>query len=190
MSLDADINIRTAKAAAIMSKLNRKVWTSDNLTEKTKLHVYQARVLSTLLNSSEAYKMCARQEKKLNSFHLRCLRRILGISWQDRATKTEVLECAHSSGIYTLLSQRGLRWLGHIHRMADGRIPKYFQYGEIVIGTRSTGRPCLRYKDTCKRDMKMVDIDTNSWETGADGRGHWMLIVWNGVRKAEHKISG
>ena len=26
--------------------------------------------------------------------------------------------------MYTFLRQRRLRWLGHTHRMADGRIPK------------------------------------------------------------------
>ena len=27
-------------------------------------------------------------------------------------------------GLVTLLQQRRLRWLGHVHRMEDGRIPK------------------------------------------------------------------
>ena len=144
LSVDAEINIRIVKVAAIMSKLNRRVWRNNNLTESTKLHVYQACVLSTLLHSSEAWTTYARQEKNLNSVHLRCLIRILGISWQDRVTKTEVLERAHSSVIYTLLSQRRLRWFGHVRRMADGRIPKDLPYGEFVTGTRSTGCPFLR----------------------------------------------
>ena len=32
LSLDAEINIRVAKAAAVMSKLNRRVWQNNNLT--------------------------------------------------------------------------------------------------------------------------------------------------------------
>ena len=159
------------------------------MTENTKLHVYQACVLITLLYSSEEWTTYARHEKKLNSFHIRCLRRILGISWQDTVTNKEVIERARSSSIYTLLRQRHLRWLGHVHRMADGRTPKDLLYGELVTGTRSTGLPYLRYKDTCKRDMKVADIDTNSWETDAVDRGHWKLIVRNGIRKAEHKRS-
>ena len=79
LSLDADINIRIAEAAAVMPKLNRRVWQNNNLTQMTKLRVYEACVLSTLLYSSDAY---TRQEKKLNSFHL--LRRILDITWQDK----------------------------------------------------------------------------------------------------------
>ena len=49
LSLDAEINIRVAIAAAVMSKLNRRVWQDNNLTQMTKLRVYQACVLSTLL---------------------------------------------------------------------------------------------------------------------------------------------
>ena len=60
--LDAEINIRIAKAAAVMSKLNRRVWQNNNLTQITKLHVYQACVLSTLLYSSEAWTTYTRQE--------------------------------------------------------------------------------------------------------------------------------
>ena len=55
LPLDAEINIRTAKAAAVMSKLNRRVWQNNNLTQMTKLCIYQACVLSTLLYCSEAW---------------------------------------------------------------------------------------------------------------------------------------
>ena len=49
LSLDAEINTGITKAAAAMSKLNRRVWQNNNLTKITKLCVYQACVLSTLL---------------------------------------------------------------------------------------------------------------------------------------------
>ena len=57
LSLYAEINIgglRIAKAAAVMSKLNGRVWQNNNLTQITKLLVYKAYVLSNLLYISEA----------------------------------------------------------------------------------------------------------------------------------------
>ena len=104
----------------------------------------------------------ARQEAKLNSFHLRCIRRILGITWQDRIPNTTVLEKAKCSSIHALLSQRRLRWLGHICRMGKGRMPKDHLYGELDRGTRKTGCPLVRFKDVCKRDMKFAAIDIES----------------------------
>ena len=138
-------------------------------------------------DSSEAWTTYKRQEKKLNSFHLRCLRRILDISWQDKVTNTEVglLERASSFSLYTLLSQRRLRWLGHVHRITNGRIPKDMLYGELITGTRTVGRKYLRYRDTCKRDMKVAEIDITTWEVAADDRGHWIAVVKTGMERAE-----
>ena len=124
LSLEPEISSRIAKASAVMSKLHKRVWSNNNLTVNTKMQVYKACVLSTLLYSSESWTSYAAQERRLNTFHLRCLRRILGIKWQDRIPNTDVLEQAGLPTIFTLLSQRRLRWLGHVRRMKDGRIPK------------------------------------------------------------------
>ena len=157
------------------------------LTQMTKLHVYQACVLSTLLYSSEAWTTYTRQDTTLKSFHIRCLRRILYISWQDKVTHTDVLERASSFSIYTLLSQRRLRWLGHVHRMPNGRIPKYMLYGELVTGTCTATRPYLRYRGTCKRDIKVAGIDTTTWEAAADDRGNWRSVVNVLIRRGDEK---
>ena len=155
----------------------------------TKLPVYQACVLSTLLYRSEAWTTYTRQERKLNSFHLRCLKRILDISLQDKVTNTEVPERASSSSMYTLLSQRRLLWLGRVHRMPNVRIPKDMLYGELVTGTRTAGRPYLRYRDICKRDMKVAGIDPTTCEAAVDDRGHWRAVVKAGMRRGEEKRS-
>ena len=48
--------------------------------------------------------------------------------------------------------------------MGKGRILKDLLYSELEKGTRKTGCPLLRFKDVCKRDMKSVAIDIESWE--------------------------
>ena len=155
---------RIAKAVAVMARLSRRVWMNSQLTTNTKLKVYQACVLSTLLYGSESWSTYARQENRLENFHLRCLRHILGITWQDKITKAAVLEQAGSLSMHLMLCQRRLRWLGHVHRMEDGRIPKNVLYGELALARRPVSRPGLRYKDVCKRDLKLTDINTGSWE--------------------------
>ena len=127
LSIDVEVNSRIAKATAVMAKLNQRVW-NNSLTEKTRIHVYQACVLSTLLYGSESWTTYARHEKKLNSFHQRWLRRILHIKWQDKISNMEVLECANMRSMYTTLCERRLRWLGHVKRMDPGRIPKDILY--------------------------------------------------------------
>ncbi|GAA6107071.1 uncharacterized protein LOC118407100 [Tachysurus ichikawai] len=156
-----------------------------NVMKKTKICIYQACVLSTLLYSNEAWTTYASEEVKLNSFHLRCLRRILRIQWQDKVPNTEVLERTSVNSMFSILSERRLCWLGHVRRMDPGRIPKDLLYGELAEGARLTGRPRLRYKDVCKKDMKMANINVNNWESYADDRPAWRLAVRQGAQKAE-----
>ena len=55
--------------------------------------------------------------------------------------------------------------------MDDSRIPKDLLYRELADGARSRGRPSLRYKDSCKRDLKEAGIDLETWESLAENRG-------------------
>ena len=121
----------------------------------------------------------AGQESRFNTFHLRSICRILGISWLDKVTNADVLSRAGLSSMYTLLRQPRLRWVGHVRRMDDGRIPKYILYGELALGRRTTGHTHLRYKDVCVRHMKAVDIDTVSWEGPAADRTKWRSALKN-----------
>ena len=173
LSLDAEINKRIGKAASTLARLTARVWTSPKLSIKRKMAVYNACVISTLLYGSETWTTYAGQERRLNTFHLRSIRRILGICSQDKVTNADVLSRAGLPTIYTLLRQRRLRWLCHVRRMEDGRIPIDILYGELALGRRTTGRPHLRYKDVCVRDMKAIDIDTISWEGLAADRTKW-----------------
>ena len=181
LSLDSEINKRIGRAAGTLSKLTDRVWANPTLNVSTKMSVYSACVLSTLLYGSETWTPYARQEHRLQTFHLRNLRFILSIKWQEKKTNVEVLKLASLPSIYTLLRQRRMRWLGHVHRMDDGRIPKDLLYGELREGVRGTGRPLLRYKDVCKRDLKALDINESSWETSAADRDEWR-------RTLKHKL--
>ncbi|PIK38096.1 hypothetical protein BSL78_25071 [Apostichopus japonicus] len=170
-----------------MARLSARVWENRMLTTNTKMQVYQACVLRTLLYGSEAWTLYSHQECRLNTFHLRSLRKILGIKWQDQIPNSSVLELAGIQSMYAILSQRRLRWLGHVRRMDDGRIPKDILYGELATGSRRTGRPILRYKDTCKRDMKSGCIDPTNWEALAADRSKWRAAVRTAVSHREEQ---
>lgn len=65
LNIKVEVNNRIAKAAAVEARLTKRVWNNSSLTEKTRLRVYQACVLSTLLCGSESWTTYAKQEKKL-----------------------------------------------------------------------------------------------------------------------------
>ena len=156
-----------------MAKLSARICENKKLTTQTKVAVYRACIVSTLLFGSESWTTYASQEKRLNNFHMRCLRRILSISWTDKVSNNEVLARANIPSMFTLLRQRRLRWLGHVYRMEDGRIPKDLLYGELESGSRPIGRPKLRFKDVYKRDMLATGLPTDNWELHAADRSDW-----------------
>lgn len=99
-------------------------WTRGSGRTQSKLQVYQACVLNSLLYSSEAWTTYAVHERKLNSFHLRCLLCILCIQGQEKLPNTDGLRHAGISSIFTILSERRFRWLGHDRGMDPGHIPR------------------------------------------------------------------
>ena len=92
-------------------------------------------------------------------FHMRCLRNILKIKWQDRIPDTEVLKRAGNQSLYPILRSRRLRWLGHVARMNNSRIPKQILYGCLYEGTHEAERPKLRFRDQCKTSMMEFSVN-------------------------------
>ena len=89
LNLDLELNGRIGKASSTMGRLSRRVWENTKHTTNTKIAVYRACVPSSLMCGSECWTLYSRQEQRLNTFHLRCIRRILGISWQQHITNDE-----------------------------------------------------------------------------------------------------
>ena len=188
-TLDTELGKGIGKAATNMVKLSSRVWENNKPTTKTKVAVYRACTLSTLLYCSEAWATYANQEKHLNPFHMRCLRRILSISWKEKVPNSVVLERADIPSMYTLLRQRRLRWLGHARRMVDGRIPKDLLYVELELGSRRLGRPKLRFKDVYKRDMLVIGLPTNNWESLGVDRSKWKSLCSKALREGEKQLN-
>ena len=91
--------------------------------------------------------------------------------------------------MHSILSERRLRWLGHVRRMSSERIPRALLYGELATGMRKRGRHCLRFKDVCKKDMTLAQIDHKTWETIAVERTSWRAKVREGIQVAEASLT-
>ena len=90
--------------------------------------------------------------------------------------------------MFNILAKRRLRWLGHVTRMEDGRIPKDMLYGELATGSRPAGRPNLRYKDVCKSDLRAGDIAPTDLEALAADRNVWRLTTKSAAVRIEQKL--
>ena len=141
--IDAEVNARIAKASG-------SVRDRTGIKLDTKLKVYKAVVLPTLLYACVTWRIYQRHAKRLNHFHTSCLRKLLKVKWQDRILDTEVLKRAGMKSVHTLLKMPQLRWTGLVTRMHEERLPKKILYEELEMGKRSHGGQKKIYKDTLK----------------------------------------
>ena len=102
-----------------------------------------------------AYK---RRAKRLNHFHVSCLRKLLKIKWQDKILDTDLLKKEGVQSMHTVLKLAQQRWTGHVIRTPNEQLPKKVFYGELQKGKRSQGGQKKRYKNTLKASLKDFDI--------------------------------
>ena len=142
-----------------------------------KISVYKSCVLTTLLYSSETWTTYRRHLKWLERFHQKCLQRILRVSWQTYTPDTEVLHIADCLSIEAQMVYSQMRWSEHVVRMEDSRLPKHLFYGQLKIGERPRHKPKKRFKDCVKGNLKLLEIDVDSWEVLAGNRNEWRRSV-------------
>ena len=158
------------KAVTAISSLTKRVWSNKKLTEDNKIQVYRTCVLSTPLYGTESWTLLVWQERKLNIFHVRCLCRMLSITWQEKVSDNIVLVQAA--------------------RLSDGRIPERSLSLRISSGKAPNCRPqWLRCKDVCKRDLKLLSIDINKWETVDSERSAWRQALQQGLSEFEETLA-
>ncbi|BHF68246.1 hypothetical protein SprV_0301127900 [Sparganum proliferum] len=162
--IDDEVANRISKANQAFGRLQSTVWNRHGLKLSTKLKMYKAVILPTLLYGEETWTLYTKQARRLNHFHLGCLRRILRLNWQHRISDTDVLERTGILSISTMLRQMQLRWSGHLARMDDERLPKRLFDGDVATGSRRQGGQIRRYKDTLKSSLKGLQINPTNWE--------------------------
>ena len=143
--------------------------------------MFKAVVLSSSLYACEAWKVYTRHAKKLNCFHLNCLRKLLRITWPGKIPDSEVLARAELPSIHTMLKKAQIRRVGHIVRMFDLRLPKRLFYGELTEGKRSQGGQKKRLEDHLKISLKDFDIKPDIWEAQVMDRSSWRSRISKGA---------
>lgn len=180
-NISDEICHRIASASSSFGRLRRRVFTNRDLKNGTKVAVYRAVCVSTLLYGCEAWTVYRKHIKTLEAFHIKRLQVILGLTWEDRVPHTEILQRAGCTSIECILQQRQLRWVGHVIRMPDSRLPKQVLYGELVEGHRPVGGPKKRFRDHIKQSLTKFDIPPPQLEELAADRIAWRSRIKTGA---------
>ena len=155
-----DVKSRIAKAQGVFSQL-KKVWKNRKISLQTKIRILEATVMTVVKYGSEAWTLRKADENLLDVFQRNCLRIVLGTRLTDRISNSRLYEKCGSIPLSGAIMKERLRWLGHVLRMKDDRLPKIVLFGQPSGATRKAGRPCLGWEDVINNDLKEMGT---SWE--------------------------
>lgn len=85
-----------------------------------------------------------------------------------------------------MIMKSRLRWVGHVVRLDEERLPKRVFYGEL-FGKRPPCKPRKRYKDCLKESLKKSEIALETWEQDAKDRVMWRELVNTSVINFERR---
>ncbi len=159
--IDNDIQSCIKQASVAFGRLWRRVIHNKNLHPSTKASVYQAVCVITLLYSCEAWVTYSHHIRSLERFHISCLQHILGVTWWDRVTQT--YQKNNCRIIEAMITQRQLKWLGHVISMPPCWLPRRVLYGQLHHGWRSAGgwRSYIRIR--WRTPWRSVRSDPRTW---------------------------
>lgn len=109
----------------------RNIWKSKRCRLKTKIRFYNGDIKAVLLYGSECRRGTKLDMRKVDIFHNSCLRKICNIFWPNKISNEEDRQLAYVPW---------LRWLAHVLRMANERLPKVALRWRL-IGKRKRGGP-------------------------------------------------
>jgi len=164
-------------ASASFGRLSKRVFTNYDLSTCTKMAVYNAIYVSTLLYACEGWTPYHHHIRTLEAFKIRCLQTILHVHWWDKIPHVEIHRRASTTSLETILLRRQLRWLGHVIRMPGNRLPRRLLYSELSCAQRSVGGQKKRFKDHIKSSLIKCGIPFDSLR-------NWAGIEKNGVQFA------
>ena len=165
---------RIAQATAALPKL-KTIWNDRNIALSSKIRLMGSLVMSIFLYACESWTLTAETEKRIQAMEMRCLRKLLGITYREPITNEEVRNRNRQAigphkDLLTTVKQRKLRWYGHITRSTG--LAKTVMQG-TVQGRRRRGRQRQRWETTSRNGR------ARHWAPpwGKERREEWRELV-------------
>jgi len=127
-----DVQRRIALACDALKWLS-KIWRSRDISQSNKVKVYETLVLSILLYNAETWTLTEELIKRLSVLEMSCLRRIAGVTRQDRV-RNEVIRSnlKKRKDIVQTVELKRLHYFGHVARMNQYRFPYIAMHDRVI----------------------------------------------------------
>ena len=171
-----EIEQRIKTAGMAFGGLRRQLFGDKKMALDVKLKIYDSLILAILLYGSETWNVKAEEARKLETFHMNCLRCMAGRSKRERIRNVVIRKMLKQTTIQSMMRRRRLRWLGHVRRMSDERWPKQMRYAWIEGETRPQWKPKQRWRDLVNKDLDELGLKDRWFEMTAQ-REEWRSAI-------------
>ena len=177
---DLDVDERISSAARQMAMLKDCVFHSSEVCSHAKHAVYTGLVLNTLLYGSESWCLPEYLIARLHRFHMDqarfMCRKFLWHQQHQLLNNNDVLNRTHLKPLRSYLARRRLRWLGHVARMGQHRLPRQL-LSSWVYNPRPRGAPLMTFGRSISKDLQEAGVEIDGWYEVAQNRALWREVV-------------
>ena len=115
-----EILARITQATAALAKL-KTIWNDRNIVLSSMIRLMRSLVMSIFLYACESWTLTADTERRIQAMEMRCLRKLLGITYRDHISNEEVRNRTRQAigpdeELLTTVKRCKLKWYGHITR--------------------------------------------------------------------------
>ena len=135
---------------------------------KLKGNVYETMVRPALLYGAETRATTRGRETRQEVNEMRMLSLMCGVTRRDTIRNEQIRGTTRVAQASKKITENRLKWYGHMRRMKEEHVVRRMRDVDIP-GKRRRGRPNLRWKDACKRDMTQAGLK----EDNATNRAEW-----------------
>ena len=166
---------RIAQTTASVTKL-KVIWNDRSIAISSKIRLTRSLAMSIFLYACETWTLTAEIERRIQTYEMRCFRKLLDISYRDHITNEEVkARIGNAIGPYedllTSVKRRKMKWYGHVTRSSG--LAKTILHGTIQEGRRR-GRQRKRWEDNIK---EWTGLEWNTILRKAESYEEWRKLV-------------
>ncbi|CAH8469006.1 unnamed protein product [Schistosoma turkestanicum] len=172
---DADVRARIGKARVAFLQL-KNIWNSKQLSNKTKLSIFNTNVKTVLLYGAETWRTTKAIIQKIQVFINSCLRKILRIRWPDTISNNELWERTSQIPVEEEIRKKRWKWIGHTLRKAPNCVTRQALTWNPQ-GKRKRGRPKNTLRREIEKYMRGMNKHWTELEREAQDRVGWRKLV-------------
>jgi len=130
--------------------------------------MHEQKLLNISVQNNKKYWL----QNKLDVFHQRNLRKIIGVTWKDKVSNAEVLARTGQRRLQDIIGERRFRFAGHVMRMAPEHPARRTIEWTPADGRRKKGRPKKTWRSTFREDLQARGVSRSERQ--------WQLTVCTG----------